>query len=198
MSWRYRLCLWLLLLILKMVYMDTSMQTAKINSKSNKGNGIVVWYTFIIGNSSYCIVKADSYHIIYQKRNEKSSSPALLTGEDIIFLSTLWEIIHNKNDENNCQVSWHRWEAYTVGKQFTYSVCLFHRKIWNMSKAVEKSFWTFKLFPSLETRERDTQEHPHVLLNTVNWVLGAGVYGSFLPELSFIRYLYEMNTIILV
>lgn len=65
------------------------MQTAKKNSKSNKGNGIVVWYTFIIVNSSYCTVKADSYPVIYQKKNEKSSSPALLTGEDAIFLSTL-------------------------------------------------------------------------------------------------------------
>lgn len=69
--------------------MDVSEQTAKINSKSSKGNGIVIWYTFIIGNSSYCTVKADSYHAIYQKRNEKSSSPALLAGKDVIFLSTL-------------------------------------------------------------------------------------------------------------
>lgn len=60
--------------------MDVSEQIAKMKSKSNKGNGIVIWYTFIIGNSSYCTVKADSYHAIYQKRNEKSSSPALLLG----------------------------------------------------------------------------------------------------------------------
>lgn len=61
--------------------MDVSTRTTKIkNPKSNKDDGIVVWCIFIIGNSSYYSVKADSYHAIYQKRNEKSLRLALLTG----------------------------------------------------------------------------------------------------------------------
>lgn len=70
--------------------MDISVQTTKIkNPKSNKGNGIVCMVHFYYRNSSYCAVKADSYHVIYQKKNEKSSRPALVTGEGAIFLSRL-------------------------------------------------------------------------------------------------------------
>lgn len=45
----------------KMVYMDVSVQTTKIKNfkipKFNKGNGIILWCIFIIGNSSCCVVK---------------------------------------------------------------------------------------------------------------------------------------------
>lgn len=55
-----------------MVYKDVSVQPPKIKSlQSNKGDAVVVWCTFIIGNSSHCAVKADSYHVIHQKKNEK-------------------------------------------------------------------------------------------------------------------------------
>jgi hypothetical protein len=51
------------------------MQAAKTKqqqqkTQSNKSDGIVVWCIFMTGSTSYWGIKVDSYHVIYQKRNE--------------------------------------------------------------------------------------------------------------------------------
>ena len=83
------------------------------------------------------------------KKGMKNFEAAMLTGKGEIFLSTLWKIICNKNDENNCQVD--SGERHTL---FTYGIS-FPQKNLEYVKVYRKiDINILNVFPFLKTKER--------------------------------------------
>lgn len=109
---------------------------------------------------------------------KKSLRPVLLTVDGEIFLSTLKWIMHNKNDENSCQVHWHwRKKLYplTQGISFPQKTYL----LWQSSSKLDISILSISYLESPEVKS----ERRRLCSDHTEWVVGRGVLGSLLNYL---------------